>query len=137
MKNKNLIIGAIVLALAGAGYFMWKKKSNTTTDTTTPDTTGTSATTDTTGTPPPANTPPATNTTPSTNNVAPSTDVVQWKDDPTHGIYVKIDGKKYAFASEKAFQNYGYSVPKLITKAELDAIPNGGFVDDTGKVNKS
>jgi cytoskeletal protein RodZ len=136
MKNKNLIIGGIVLALAGAGYFMWNKNKKSA-ETTTPETTGTNTTTDTSATPPATNTTPTTNTTPSPNNTAPSTDVVQWKEDPTHGIYVKIDGKKYAFASEKAFQNYGYSVPKLITKAELDAIPNGGFVDDTGKVIKS
>ena len=27
MKNKNLIIGLGVLAVAGIGYYMWKKKS--------------------------------------------------------------------------------------------------------------
>ena len=29
MKNKNLIIGLGVLAVAGIGYYMWKKKSET------------------------------------------------------------------------------------------------------------
>jgi hypothetical protein len=29
MKNKNLLIGLGILAVAGIGYYMWKKKSET------------------------------------------------------------------------------------------------------------
>lgn len=122
MKNKNLIIGAIVLALAGVGFYMWKKKQNP------PLMDMTSIPETTVGTPP-ASTPPAT--------TPPSTDIVQWLADPTKGVFVIIDGKKYGFMSEKAFTNYGYSIPKSITEAELKAIPSGGFVDETGKVIKN
>jgi hypothetical protein len=39
--------------------------------------------------------------------------------------------------SSKAFDAYGRSEPKLVTKEEVLAIPAGGWVDETGKVNQN
>jgi hypothetical protein len=57
--------------------------------------------------------------------------------DPTGATYLILGGKKFGFSSQEAFSNYGYTVPKIITKAELDLYPSGGFVDKTGKVIKA
>jgi hypothetical protein len=120
--NKKLIIGVIALGLGGVGFYMWKKKQNQPLM----DTSSISETI--------IGTPPTSTTSTST---TPSTDIVQWLEDPTKGVFVIIDGKKYGFMSEKAFANYGYSIPKSITEAELNAIPSAGFVDEDGKVIKN
>jgi|688.fasta_scaffold00522_17 hypothetical protein len=59
---------------------------------------------------------------------------IQWKGDPTGAVFVVINGKKYGFISGKAFDAYGRSEPKSVTKEEVDAIPSGGRVDELGKV---
>ena len=106
MDNKKIIIGVGVLALAGVGYYMMKKKKGAVENVSTTTTTVT--------------------------EIAPYT--IAWSDDPTKGVFVVIKGKKYPFVSEKAFVTYGYSAPKSVTKAELDLIPKGGFVSEEGKV---
>lgn len=105
MNKKNIIYGVGAVALLGVIYYAMKKKKDSV------DTTGMATT---------------------MVEVAPYS--IQWKDDPTGAVYIVENGKKYAFMSEKAFVAYGYSVPKLVTKEELDAIPNAGFVDESGKV---
>ena len=67
--------------------------------------------------------------------IAPYT--IQWKADPTGAVFVVINGKKFGFMSPKAFDAYGRSEPKSVTKEEVDAIPSGGWVDELGKVNQS
>ena len=119
MKNKKLIIGILALTVIGAGYYFWiKKKKGENMGMTTQDTVLSSASLPLT---------PATTT-------EKSKEIVQWLADPTNGVFVIVDGKKYGFMNEKAFTNYGYSIPKAITEIELKAIPSGGFVDETGKI---
>jgi hypothetical protein len=108
MNKKNIIYGVGAVALLGVVYYAMKKKKDSVS---TIDMATTMV------------------------EVAPYS--IQWKDDPTGGVYIVENGKKYAFISEKAFVNYGYSVPKLVTKEELDAIPSSGFVDESGKVIKN
>lgn len=106
MDNKKIIIGVGVLALAGVGYYMMKKKKGAVENVSTTTTTVT--------------------------EIAPYT--IQWKADPTGAVHLVKGGKKYGFMSEKAFKAYGYIEPKSATKDEVDAIPTGGFVDEEGKV---
>lgn len=108
MENKKIIIGVGAVALLGVAYYMMKKKKGAV-DVITATTTVTP--------------------------IAPYT--IQWKADPTGAVHVVIDGKKYGFMSGKAFDAYGRSEPKSVTKEEVDAIPTGGWVDETGKVNQN
>ena len=54
--------------------------------------------------------------------------------DPSGGVYVLISGKKYPFVSEKANLAFGWTQPKVVSKADFDLIPTGGFVGEDGKV---
>jgi hypothetical protein len=54
--------------------------------------------------------------------------------DPTGAVFLILGGKSHPFLSEKAFTNYGYTVPTIITKSELETYPSGGFVNEEGKV---
>ena len=106
MDNKKIIIGVGVVALLGVVYYMMTKKKEA----------GTSMEEIVTAIVP----------------IAPYT--IQWKADPTGAVFVVIDGKRYGFSSPKAFDAYGRSEPKSVTKEEVDAIPRGGFVSEEGKV---
>jgi hypothetical protein len=108
MENKKIIIGVGAVALLGVVYYMMTKKKDSV-DVITATTT--------------------------VAPIAPYT--IQWKEDPTGAVFVVIDGKRYGFMSSKAFDAYGRSEPKLVTKEEVLAIPAGGWVDETGKVNQN
>lgn len=59
---------------------------------------------------------------------------VSMENDPNGGVYIVIGGKKYGVSSEAAFIAYGYMVPQIVSKSELDAIPDGGFIAANGAV---
>jgi hypothetical protein len=108
-KNKKLIaLGVLVVGFAVFMFLQSKKKKNETLT--------------------PADAPPILR-----NNYT----VTLGSVDPTGAVFVILDGKKYPFVSEKAFVNYGYKVPDVITKEELDSFTTGGFVSEDGKVIKS
>jgi hypothetical protein len=106
MENKKIIIGVGAVALLVVVYYMMTKKKVV----------GTTMEEIVTAIVP----------------IAPYT--IQWKADPTGAVFVVIDGKKYGFSSGKAFDAYGRSEPKSVTKEEVDAIPTGGWVNELGKV---
>ena len=113
MKNKKIIMGVGAVALLGVVYYMMKKKkatsnSNVITNNETIAPTKVSV----------ANIPAYT---------------IQWKEDPTKAVFLVVKGEKFGFMSPKAFDAYGRSEPKSVTKSELDAIPTVGFVDETGE----
>jgi hypothetical protein len=118
LKDKKVLIGGLVLLGVVGYYFMTKKKKSEETVLSKPDSTGNI----TTG-----------STTPKEDNYA----VTLGKVDPTGAVYLVLGEKKYPFISEKAWVAYGYSAPKTITKAQLDAIANGGFVNNDGKIVKA
>lgn len=62
---------------------------------------------------------------------------IQVTGDPTKAVYLVVDGLKSAFVNEKAFTNYGYMTPKMVSQAEADAIPTKGFVEESGKLNRA
>ena len=121
LKDKRVLIGGLVLLGAVGYYFMTKNKKVVESDSMTSNTTDTTVanTTDT--------------TTPKEDNYAVT---LGGAVDPTGAIYLVLEGKKYGFISGDAWRAYGTPSPKTITKAELDAIPNGGYVFTDGKVIK-
>jgi hypothetical protein len=118
LKDKKILVGGIlVLAIVAYFYIAKKKKDN--------DLSITSTT--------PSGNSSSTETTPIKDNYTISLGSV----DPTNAVYLVLGGKKYAFISEIAFTNYGYTVPEVITKADFDLIPSGGFVNTDGTVVKA
>lgn len=53
---------------------------------------------------------------------------------PNGGTWLAYQGKRYAFVSEQAFKNFGYTVPVQSTESEVLAMPQAGFVGDDGRV---
>jgi hypothetical protein len=49
-------------------------------------------------------------------------------------VYVIKDGKRYSFPNPTAYLNFGILEVKVIPKSELDLIPNGNDIDDSGKI---
>lgn len=109
MDNKKIIMGVGAVALLGVVYYMIKKKKGASD----------------------SNVVNVAPTNVSVANVPAYT--IQWKEDPTNAVFLVIKGTKYGFMSPKAFDAYGRSEPKSVTKAELDAIPTVGYIDETGE----
>ena len=53
---------------------------------------------------------------------------------PNGATWLIYMGKKYAFVSEQAFRNFGYTQPQNLTKQDVEVFPNAGFVGDDGRV---
>jgi lipopolysaccharide export system protein LptC len=106
-RNKKILILGLVV-FAGLAYFYMQKKSKKNTLVESPEV----------------------NTLPVKDNYTVTVD----SPGSTGAVYLVLGGKKYPFISEKAFTNYGYSKPEVITSAELEAIKTGGFVSEDGKV---
>jgi len=120
LKNKKVLIGGI-LALVVLGYFyMAKKKKDLLLASSDNATNGASSIDATT-----------------TSTIKDNYTVTLGSVDPTGAVFLVLGGKKYAFVDELAFKNYGYIAPEVITKANLDLIPIGGFVDTQGKIVKT
>jgi hypothetical protein len=56
------------------------------------------------------------------------------KKDGDATVYVVIKGKKHAFPNPTSYLNFGISEVKVIPKSELDLIPNGQNVEESGKI---
>jgi hypothetical protein len=112
LKNKKVLVGGLVLLGIVGYFFLFKKKKVTEIDL------------------------PSTAETP-TASIEDNYAVTLGSVDPTGGVWLVLGGKKYGFISETAWTTYGYTVPKVITKEALDLIPDGGFVDNEGKIVKS
>jgi hypothetical protein len=52
------------------------------------------------------------------------------------GIYQILEGKKYPFSSERAYEKYGKPTIEVITQENLNLIPTGGFIGYEGQVVK-
>ena len=53
---------------------------------------------------------------------------------PNGATFLVYQGKKYAFISQEAFVNFGYTQPVISTQQEVDSYPKEGFVGADGRV---
>jgi hypothetical protein len=111
LKNKKILIGGLLLLGVVAYFYMDKKKKEK--DALLSDTTGTGDNLE--GT--------------AKNNYAVSLDSAG-----VTGIYQILNGKKYPFSSERAYEKYGKPSIEVISQENLNLIPTGGFIGYEGQV---